>query len=245
MVTGGGGAIGRAICLRLAAEGCSVGVLDLDREAAEDTEEQIRKLGGNAKAVMLDITQYERCQEAVLGFEKKVGAIHVLVNCAGYDRCVAFLDTEPKFWDAIIDINLRGHLNMLHAVLKGMRDRGVGRVVTISSDAARVGSTGEAVYSACKAGLIALSKTLARELASKQITFNVVCPGPTDTPLLDAFNKEELGTKIYKSLHKAIPFQRLGTPEDIVGAVAFLASDEAAFITGQVLSVSGGLTMVG
>jgi 2-hydroxycyclohexanecarboxyl-CoA dehydrogenase len=244
LVTGGGGAIGRAISLRLASEGCHVGVCDLNREMAEQSEEQIVDSGGKATAIMLDITHHERCVEAVGKFEQSHGPVDILINCAGYDRCIAFLDTEPDYWDMIIDVNLRGQLNMCHAVLKGMAERKRGKVVTISSDAARVGSTGESVYAACKAGLIALTKTLARELASKSINLNVVCPGPTDTPMLDAFNDGELGSKIYRRLEGAIPFGRLGRPDDIVGAVAFLASDEAAFITGQVLSVSGGLTMV-
>jgi 2-hydroxycyclohexanecarboxyl-CoA dehydrogenase len=244
LVTGGGGAIGRAICLRLAAEGCALGVFDRDRETAEQTEEEILRSGGRAIAVALDITQYPRCASAVKRLERELGPVDVLVNCAGYDRCVAFLDTEPAFWDVVIDVNLKGHLNMLHCVLDGMAKHKRGRVVTISSDAARVGSTGESVYAACKAGLIALTKTLARELASEQINLNMVCPGPTDTPMLRSFNEGELGTKVYNALERAIPFRRLAVPEDIVGAVAFLASDDAAFITGQVLSVSGGLTMV-
>jgi 2-hydroxycyclohexanecarboxyl-CoA dehydrogenase len=244
IVTGGGGAIGRAICARLATEGCIVGVFDRDRESAEDTEEHILELKGRATSAAVDITDYNSCTEAVTRLERQHGPVDILVNCAGYDRCIAFLESDPVFWDVIIDINLKGHLNMLHCVLKGMVEQGRGRVVTISSDAARVGSTGESVYAACKAGLIALTKTLAREMADKHINLNVVCPGPTDTPLLKSFNEGELGTKIYQALHRAIPFRRLGRPDDIVGAVAFLASEEAAFITGQVLSVSGGLTMV-
>lgn len=245
IVTGGGGAIGKAICMRLAAEGCHVGVFDRNREAAEQVEEAIVESGGRALAVGCDITDYVRVGEAVAHYEAHAHPTDILVNCAGWDKCVPFLETDPAIWDVLIDVNLRGHINMLHTVLPGMAQRRRGKVVTISSDAARVGSTGESVYAACKAGLIALSKTLAREFASKSINVNVVCPGPTDTPLLDSFITEgELGTKIYNGLKRAIPMKRLAHPDDIVGAVLFFASDESTFVTGQVLSVSGGLTMV-
>ena len=170
----------------------------------------------------------------------------VLVNNAGWDRFQNFADTKPEEWDALIDINLRGPLNMHHLVVPQMLQRGAGRVINISSDAARVGSSGEAVYSACKGGIIAFSKTLAREVARKGITVNVVCPGPTDTPILRGFLGEgEAGQKVYDALVRAIPMKRVGQPDDIPGIVAFLASDEAGFITGQVISVSGGLTMAG
>ncbi|MGV3653529.1 MAG: SDR family oxidoreductase, partial [Noviherbaspirillum sp.] len=157
-----------------------------------------------------------------------------------------FLDTDPALWDKIININLKGPINLHHAVLSGMARRGTGRIVNISSDAGRVGSSGESVYSACKGGIIAFTKTIAREFARKRINVNVVCPGPTDTALFRDFAGEgESGAKLKGALEKAIPFGRLGNPEDVVGAVCFLASDDAAFITGQVLSVSGGLTMAG
>jgi 2-hydroxycyclohexanecarboxyl-CoA dehydrogenase len=246
IVTGGGGAIGRAIAVRLAEEGAAVGVLDREPEAAEAARRAVAERGGRACAAVVDIRSYDGCREAVRSVESELGPVDVLVNCAGWDRCVTFLESEPGLWDELIAVNLRGALNMMHVVLAGMAERGRGRVVTISSDAARVGSTGEAVYAACKAGLIALSKTLARELAGRGINLNVVCPGPTDTPLLRSFLGEgETGAKVYEGLKRAIPFKRLGTPEDIVGAVVFLASDDAAYVTGQVLSVSGGLTMAG
>jgi 2-hydroxycyclohexanecarboxyl-CoA dehydrogenase len=168
------------------------------------------------------------------------------VNNAGWDRFQNFTETRPEEWDALIDINLRGPLNMHHLVIPQMLQRGSGRVINISSDAARVGSSGEAVYSACKGGIIAFSKTLAREVARKGITVNVVCPGPTDTPILRGFLGEgDAGQKVYDALVRAIPMKRVGQPDDIPGIVAFLASDEAGFITGQVISVSGGLTMAG
>jgi len=170
----------------------------------------------------------------------------VLVNGGGWDLCVPFLAAGPGGWSRLIDINLGGALHMHHAVLPSMVERGGGRVVTVASDAARVGSSGEAVYAACKAGLVAFSKTLAREHSRHGITFNVVCPGPTDTALLatvtdTAANPE----KLREAFRRAIPMGRLGQPEDLPGAILFFASDAAAFVTGQVISVSGGLTMAG
>jgi 2-hydroxycyclohexanecarboxyl-CoA dehydrogenase len=235
LVTGGGGAIGAAICRRFSKE-MQVLVADRNRDAAERVA---REVGG--KALVFDISKYADAK-AALGTQ----AVDVLVNNAGWDRFQNFVDTEPKDWEALIDINLRGPLNMHHLVLPQMISRGSGRVINISSDAARVGSSGESVYSACKGGIIAFSKTVAREVARKGITVNVVCPGPTDTPILRGFLGEgEAGKKVYDALVRAIPMKRVGQPDDIPGIVAFLASDEAAFITGQVISVSGGLTMVG
>jgi 2-hydroxycyclohexanecarboxyl-CoA dehydrogenase len=235
LVTGGGGAIGSAICRRLSRE-MKVLVADKNREAAERVAKEVR-----GKALVFDISRYHEAKAAVAG-----ETVDVLVNNAGWDRFQNFVDTDPKDWDALIEINLRGPLNMHHVVIPQMLARGSGRVVNISSDAARVGSSGESVYSACKGGIIAFSKTLAREVARKGITVNVVCPGPTDTPILRGFLGEgEAGKKVYDALVRAIPMKRVGQPDDIPGVVAFLASDEAAFITGQVISVSGGLTMSG
>jgi len=235
LVTGGGGAIGAAICRRFSKD-AKVLVADKNREAAERVAREV-----NGKALVFDISKYDDAKKA-LGAE----AIDILVNNAGWDRFQNFTDTKPEEWDALIDINLRGPLNMHHLVVPGMLQRGSGRVINISSDAARVGSSGEAVYSACKGGIIAFSKTLAREVARKGITVNVVCPGPTDTPILRGFLGEgDAGQKVYDALVRAIPMKRVGQPDDIPGIVAFLASDEAGFITGQVISVSGGLTMAG
>lgn len=235
LVTGGGGAIGAAICRRFSRD-MRVIVADKNRESAERIA---REIGG--KALVFDISNYEQAK-AALGAE----AVDILVNNAGWDRFQNFVDTRPEDWETLIDINLRGPLNMHHIVLPGMLERGRGRIVNISSDAARVGSSGESVYSACKGGLISFSKTLAREVARKGITVNVVCPGPTDTPILRGFLGEgEAGKKVYDALVRAIPMKRVGQPDDIPGIVAFLASEEAAFITGQVISVSGGLTMAG
>jgi 2-hydroxycyclohexanecarboxyl-CoA dehydrogenase len=236
LVTGGGGAIGAAICKKFKKENFSILIADKNREAGERVAREV-----NGKALVFDISNYEEARRALSG-----EAIDVLVNNAGWDRFQNFVDTDPKDWEALIDINLRGPLNMHHLVLPQMISRGSGRVINISSDAARVGSSGESVYSACKGGIIAFSKTVAREVARKGITVNVVCPGPTDTPILRGFLGEgEAGQKVYDALVRAIPMKRVGQPDDIPGIVAFLASDEAGFITGQVISVSGGLTMAG
>jgi 2-hydroxycyclohexanecarboxyl-CoA dehydrogenase len=241
IVTGGGGAIGSAICRRFAGYGARVGVFDRKLDAAT-------KIAGDIKGFVsgVDIADYDAVGKEIARFESEVGPTDILVNNAGWDRFMNFVDTTPDLWDQLIAINLRGPLNMSHFVLKGMMARGSGRVVNIASDAGRVGSSQEAVYSACKGGIIAFTKTVAREVARKGITLNAVCPGPTDTPLLaTAAGEGERAQRFRDALVGAIPMKRVGQPEDIPGAVCFLASDDAAFITGQTISVSGGLTMHG
>ncbi|MBU6358531.1 MAG: 2-hydroxycyclohexanecarboxyl-CoA dehydrogenase [Chloroflexota bacterium] len=246
IVTGGAGGIGSAICRRFAEEGAIVAVLDINLQAAQGLASQIEQKGARANAFIVDLADQNSVNAAVAQVEQGLGPIDVLVNNAGWDRAGNFLDTEKPLWDKIVAINLFGVLYMHHAVLKGMSARGSGKVVNIASDAARVGSSGEAVYAYCKGGLISFSKTLARELARKQINVNVVCPGPTDTALFRDFAGEgERGDKLRTALTRSIPFGRLGQPDDLPGIVAFLASDDANFITGQTISVSGGLTMAG
>ena len=241
IVTGGAGAIGAAICRRFAGYGARVGVFDKNVEGATRLAAELR---GVASGV--DITDYDAVGREIARFETEAGPTDILVNNAGWDKFVNFVDTTPDLWNQVIAINLRGPLNMSHFVLKGMVARGHGRVVNIASDAGRVGSSQEAVYSACKGGIIAFTKTVAREVARKGITLNTVCPGPTDTPLLAAVaGDDERGQKVRAALVGAIPMKRVGQPEDIPGAVCFLASDDAGFITGQTISVSGGLTMHG
>jgi len=246
IVTGGGGGIGGATCRRFAAGGARVAVLDLIAEAAEKVAAAIRAEGGQATAIQCDITDRASVDAAVAATETQLGPIDVLVNNAGWDVFKPFTKTEPAQWDKLIAINLTGALHMHHAVLPRMVERKAGRIVNIASDAARVGSSGEAVYSACKGGLVAFSKTIAREHARHGITVNVVCPGPTDTALLagvaeGAPNPE----KLMEAFTRAIPLGRLGQPDDLANAIAFFGSDDASFITGQVVSVSGGLTMNG
>lgn len=247
VVTGGGGGIGSATCLRFAEEGARVVVADIGAAAAEKVVAEIRAAGGEATAMVVDLTNYDAVAAAVAGIEAGFGPIDVLVNNVGWDLFVPFLKSEPDFWSKIIDINLRAVLNITKPVLASMVARGVaGRVVSIGSDAGRGGSSGESVYAACKAGVIAFMKTLAREHARNQITFNTVCPGVTETAMLETFmegagDKEKLRT----AFTRAVPLGRMGRPDDLPGAILFLSSDDAAFITGQVISVSGGLTMHG
>ncbi len=245
-VTGGGGGIGGATCRRFASEGARVAVLDLNPDAARQVADAIRAAGGQAQAFRCDITDRASVDAAVAAVEESLGPIDVLVNNAGWDVFRPFTRTEPAQWDKLIAINLTGALHMHHAVLPGMAARKAGRIVNIASDAARVGSSGEAVYAACKGGLVAFSKTIAREHARHGITVNVVCPGPTDTALFADY-KEGAGNpeKLMEAFTRAIPLGRIGQPDDLPGAIAFFASDDAGFITGQVLSVSGGLTMNG
>jgi len=238
-VTGAGSGIGRAIALRLASEGAKVAVTDVVERAAQSTAAEI---GSAALALTVDIAVSASVRAGVEAATSRLGPIDVLVNNAGWEKVEPFVQSQEETWDKIIAINLKGPINCVSAILPGMIERGHGRIVSISSDAGRVGSTGEAVYSGAKAGIIGFSKTIAREVARYQINVNVVCPGPTDTPLLRAL--WEVNPKLQEALKRAIPFKRLAQPDDIAPAVAFLASDDARYITGQVLSVSGGLTMV-
>jgi len=244
VVTGGGSGIGRAVCQRFAQEGAKIAILDIDARGAIETANLISDAGGVAKTYETDISDYEAVEAVVKAAEEDIGAIDVLVNNAGWDEARPFLDTDPALWRKIIDINLYGPLNLHHTVVSRMVQRQAGKVINVASDAGRVGSSGEAVYSACKGGIIAFSKTLARELARKNIQINTVCPGPTETPLLASFAGEgEQGKKLIDGLTRAIPMRRLGQPEDYPGIIAFLASSDADYMTGQTISVSGGLTM--
>lgn len=246
IVTGGGGGIGGATCRRFAAEGARVAVFDLNLDAAEKVAATIRDTGGRAQAFRCDITDRDSVNAAVVAAEAQLGPVGVLVNNAGWDVFKPFTKTEPAQWDRLIAINLTGALHMHHAVLPGMAARKQGRIVNIASDAARVGSSGEAVYAACKGGLVAFSKTIAREHARHGITVNVVCPGPTDTaPFADYREGAGNPEKLMEAFTRSIPLGRIGQPDDLPGAVLFFASADAAYVTGQVLSVSGGLTMVG
>ncbi|MDX9843194.1 MAG: 2-hydroxycyclohexanecarboxyl-CoA dehydrogenase [Aquabacterium sp.] len=246
IVTGGGGGIGGATSKRFAKDGAKVAVFDMNVEAAQKVVDEIKAAGGVAQAFKCNITDRTEVDAAVAAAEAALGPIAVLVNNAGWDVFKPFVKTVPAEWDKLIAINLTGALHMLHAVLPGMAERKYGRIVNVASDAARGGSSGEAVYSACKGGLVALSKTLAREHARQSITVNVVCPGPTDTALLAGVAEGARDpAKLIEAFKSAIPLGRLGQPDDLASAIAFFGSDDAGFITGQVISVSGGLTMHG
>ena len=246
IVTGGGGGIGGATSKRFAKDGAKVAVFDMNVEAAQKVVDEIKAAGGVAQAFKCNITDRAEVDAAVAAAEAALGPIAVLVNNAGWDVFKPFVKTVPAEWDKLIAINLTGALHMLHAVLPGMAERKYGRIVNVASDAARGGSSGEAVYSACKGGLVALSKTLAREHARQSITVNVVCPGPTDTALLAGVAEGARDpAKLIEAFKSAIPLGRLGQPDDLASAIAFFGSDDAGFITGQVISVSGGLTLHG
>lgn len=242
IVTGGASGIGRAITLRLGAGGAKLAIFDLNEAGAEVVANEIRAKGGQAWAYRVDITDYCAVARAVDAFEAAAGPVYGLVNNAGWDESKPFIKTEPDFWKKVIDINLYGPLNLTHVVARRLAQTGAGRVVSISSDAGRVGSSGEAVYSAAKGGIIAFMKTMAREFAKQGITFNTICPGPTDTPLLASF---DAGGRLVEALTKSIPMRRLAQPDDFPGLVAFFLGDDARFITGQTISVSGGLSMHG
>lgn len=241
LVTGGARGIGAAIANQLAAGGATVVVADLDGDAAATTAKGLAG-SGTALGVAIDIASPASVAAALDTVRSEVGPPHILVNNAGVDVIKPFVDSTEDEWDRIIAVNLKGTITCCRAVLDDMIEAKSGRIISIASDAGRVGSSGEAVYSATKGGVIAFTKTLAREVARHGITVNCVCPGPTETALLGQV--AAYSQKLYDGLSRAIPLGRTAQPDDIAPAVAFLASDEAGYITGQTLSVSGGLTMV-
>ncbi len=242
LVTGGASGIGRSICLALAREGARVAVADINLPGAERVAEEVRHNNREARALHLDVTDREHVARAVQDVVDAWGRVDVLINAAGWDRIVPFLESTEELWDRIIGINFRGVLNTCHVVLPFMVRQGSGVVVNIASDAGRVGSSGEAVYSAAKGAVIAFTKALAREMARHNIRVNVVAPGLTDTPLLKQI-LEAGNEKLIEAIVRSTPLRRVARPEEVAEAVLFLASDRASFITGQTLSVSGGLTM--
>jgi 2-hydroxycyclohexanecarboxyl-CoA dehydrogenase len=234
VVTGAASGIGAATARRLASEGARVGLADIDIEGAREVAAEIEGV-----AVSLDLATVETVPPAIEDLTGRLEGIDLLVNCAGWDKAMPFIDTDAEFWRRVVDINLLGPMAVTHATLPHLNEGG--SIVSVSSDAGRVGSSGEVVYSGAKGGIIAFSKALARELAARQIRVNVVAPGPTDTPFLASF--DDTG-KLAAAMERQTPLRKLASPEDVAAAIAFLGSSDAGHITGQVLSVSGGLTMV-
>jgi 2-hydroxycyclohexanecarboxyl-CoA dehydrogenase len=241
LVTGGASGIGAATCRRLAAEGARVAVTDMNREGAETIADEI---GG--AAYELDVRSEESIAAAVASTQDDLGPVDVLVNNAGYDEWSWFTDTDPALWDRVLAVNLRGVIAVTHAVLPGMQERRRGRIVNTASEAGRVGSSGSAVYSAAKAGVIGFTKAIAIENGRYGITCNAVAPGPIDTPLLMAAPKMlgDLGKRIVETMVGSTNLRRLGQPDEVAAAIAFLASDDASYVTGQTLGVSGGLARI-
>lgn len=243
-MTGSGRGIGQAIACRLASRGVSVAVADVREDLAAETVDRITSAGGTAIAVAVDVTSGPSVEAAVHQAAADLGAINILVNNAGWDELTPFVDTDEAFWERVVQINYLGAVRTCKAILPSMMEAGWGRIVNIGSDAGRVGSSLEAVYSGAKGGIIAFTKTVAREVGASGVTANTVCPGPTETPLLtEQLGTDDATTKIVAGMKRSIPLGRLGQPDDIAVAVDFFASDDASFITGQTLSVSGGLTM--
>ncbi|HET7339058.1 MAG TPA: SDR family NAD(P)-dependent oxidoreductase [Candidatus Dormibacteraeota bacterium] len=242
IVTGAASGIGKATALRLASGGACVVVADVNEQGACTVADSINAEGGRAVAHAVDVTDASAVAVLAERAVREFGKIDILVSNAGWDRAGPFADTDPEFWDRVIAINYRGHLATCHAVLPFMREQGHGRIVTVASDAGRVGSSGEVVYSGAKGAVIAFTKGLAREVARYGINVNCVAPGLVDTPLLAGI--VEGNEKLIAAIVRTIPLGRTGTPEEIAAAICFFASPDATYITGQTLSVNGGLTML-
>lgn len=240
VVTGGGSGIGRATTQVLAALGATVAVADMNLDGASETVSLVEREGGRAIAFPVDVTQAEEVTRLSAQIERSLGRASILVNAAGWDRSEQFQDNSPDYWEKLVQINYLGPVRVTRAFLDGMVTAGRGSIVNVASDAGRVGSSGEAVYAGAKGGVIAFTKSLAREVARFGIRANCVCPGPTDTPLFRAQPE-----RLQEALVRAVPFRRLAEPSEVGDVIAFFASERSTFVTGQVLSVSGGLTMAG
>jgi 2-hydroxycyclohexanecarboxyl-CoA dehydrogenase len=238
VVTGAASGIGLTTAEALGEAGADVVLADLSSDKGEAEAERLRAAGHKAIYVHLDVAS----DASIAAFAKTVldrGPVDVLVNCAGFGKSQAFVDNDTAFWERVVDINLLGPVKLTRALLGPMIERKSGKIVNVASDAGRVGSSGETVYSGAKGGLISFSKGLAREMARHSITVNCVCPGPTETPMLMALPDNHL-----EAFRRAIPMRRFAKPTDIANAILFFAGDRSNYITGQALSVSGGLTMV-
>jgi 2-hydroxycyclohexanecarboxyl-CoA dehydrogenase len=240
VVTGAASGIGTAIAKMGAAEGAHVIIGDVNEAGGEEVASAIRGAGQKATFIKLDLTDTQNIDRFAAAVKEKAGALDVLVNAAGWDLVEPFVQSKPETWEKVVAINFLGPVRLCHTFLPGMMEKGAGRIVNIASDAGRIGSMGEVVYAGAKGGLIAFTKSLAREAARGKVTVNCVCPGPTNTPLYHGQSD-----KLKEALTRVIPLRRIAEPEEVSSAVLYFASDEAAFITGQTLSVSGGMTMAG
>jgi len=245
IVTGGAQGIGRAIGFRLAKDGVSVGILDIQIDKARETAKDIRAMGVKGMAFECDVTDYASVKKAIERIHQECGSIDILINNAGIDRAQPFVDTNEAIWEKIISVNYRSFLIACHVCVPYMIEQKRGHIVSLGSDAGRIGNPGEVLYCGTKAAIMASSKALAKELAKFNIRVNCVSPGPVLTELWDKLHEGEKGQRVTEAVIKAIPLRRLGTPEDVADVVAFFVSDDSKYLTGQVLSVDGGLTMIG
>jgi len=245
VVTGGAQGIGRAIALRLAKDGANIGILDLQKDEADKVVEEIGNLGSRATAFQCDVTDHAKVKEGVAAIHGAYGSIDILINNAGIDIARSFVDTDENIWNKIINVNYKSFLNASHACIPYMIDQKGGNIVSLGSDAGRIGNPGEVLYCGTKAAIMASSKALAKELARFGIRVNAVSPGPVHTELWDKLHDGEKGKKVTEAVTRAIPMRRLGEPEDVADVVAFFVSDDSRYLTGQVLSIDGGLTMIG
>ncbi len=245
IVTGGAKGIGKAICLRLARDGANIGILDIDHNLAEATAREILETGVKAIAIKCDVTDQTQVKKAVDSFVSHFSAIDILINNTGIDKSQFFIDTDQTTWNKMIDVNYKSFLLVTHTCLPHMIEKKSGNIVSLGSDAGRVGNSGEVVYCGTKAAIMASSKALAREVARFNIRVNCVSPGPVETDLLLGLHEGEKGKKIMEAVARMIPMKRLGLPNDVADVVAFFVGDDSRYLTGQVLSVDGGLTMIG
>jgi len=242
VVTGGASGIGRAVVLKLAGLGARIAIADINEEGANKVADEANGKGGELLVVKTDITDYGQVQEMARKVNDHFGSIDILINDAAWDSIKPFMETTPDLWYKLLDINLKGPIHVTRAVLEYMtkQDTG-GSIVNVVSDAAKVGSSGEALYSAAKGGVMSFAKSIAREMARYKIRVNCTCPSPTDTPLLD--DVKTAMPKVVQAIEKSVPMRRIARPEEQANAIIWLASDEASYITGQALSVNGGLNM--
>ena len=245
IVTGGAKGIGKAIAMRLATDGANVGILDIDKDLADKTAQELKDKGVHAVAFKCDVTDYAQVKNAVDSFVSTFQSIDILINNTGIDKSQFFIETNQALWERMIEVNYKSFLTVSHVCLPHMIEKQGGNIVSLGSDAGRVGNSGEVIYCGTKAAIMASSKALAREVARHNIRVNCVAPGPVQTDLLLGLHEGEKGKKIMEAVAKMIPMKRLGLPEDVADVVAFFVSDDARYLTGQVLSVDGGLTMIG